>query len=154
MKGPREHLGPLRKVISRAWDEHGVEFETLACGHTIRRKRDMIGPTNADRRRCRFCRDAPKSDGLGAAIDPAADYYVQDSRTHVGNYISWWRPDRSDYCCNLNEAGIYKGTDVIGMRGTDVPWPVEYVRGHTVVHVRGDVGDFHHRERYSPGPRS
>lgn len=41
---------PLRKVII-----DGVFEETLECGHTIPKPRDFVGPTNAYRRRCRYC---------------------------------------------------------------------------------------------------
>ena len=50
--------GPLRRVVAEGANEHGVPTETLECGHTIRRKSDIYGPTNAYRRRCRHCRDA------------------------------------------------------------------------------------------------
>jgi len=53
-----QKLGPLRRVVSEGADEHGVATETLECGHTIRRKSDIYGPTNAYRRRCRHCRNA------------------------------------------------------------------------------------------------
>lgn len=49
-------LAPLRRVIGEGVNEHGVETETLECGHVVRRKSDIIGPTNAYKRRCRFCR--------------------------------------------------------------------------------------------------
>ena len=48
--------GPLRKVVSEGVNAHGVETETLECGHVIRRKHDLMGPTNAYRRRCRKCK--------------------------------------------------------------------------------------------------
>lgn len=48
--------GPLRKVMSEGVNEHGVQTETLECGHTIRRKKDLFGHTNAFRRRCRHCK--------------------------------------------------------------------------------------------------
>ena len=57
-----QKLGPLRRVVADGANEHGVATETLECGHTIRRKSDIYGPTNAYRRRCRHCRDA----GAGA----------------------------------------------------------------------------------------
>lgn len=48
-------LGPLRKIVSEGVNEHGCQTETLECGHTILRKQDIIGYTNAYRRRCRHC---------------------------------------------------------------------------------------------------
>ncbi len=95
----------------------------------------------------------PKSDGLGNDIDPDGDYYVQDSRQFVGNCISWWRSKGAGYACDLEDSGIYKGSHVIGLRVSDIPWPVEYVRAHTIVHVRGDVQAFD-RSNYKPGPRT
>lgn len=53
-----QKLGPLRRVVSEGANEYGVATETLECGHTVRRKNDIYGPTNAYRRRCRHCRDA------------------------------------------------------------------------------------------------
>jgi hypothetical protein len=59
--GPRPrsngaNSGPLRKIVSEGENAHGVQTETLECGHTIRRKHDLMGPTNAVRRRCRQCK--------------------------------------------------------------------------------------------------
>ena len=58
--GPRPRsngagTGPLRKVVSV---EHkgGVPFETYECGHVEVAKRDLMGFTNAARRRCRKCK--------------------------------------------------------------------------------------------------
>ena len=52
-----QNLAPLRRVVSEGINEHGVDTETLECGHTIHRKKDIAGPTNAYRRRCRHCRN-------------------------------------------------------------------------------------------------
>jgi hypothetical protein len=95
---------------------------------------------------------AEKTDGLGNPLVPTGRYYVQDSRSCVGNCGSWWRPDGAGYCCDINEAGVYTGERVATMRGTDVPWPVEYVRQLTVTHVRVDLQAFD-RCNYKPGPR-
>lgn len=53
---------PLRKVVREYNElhyighvEYAVEMEELECGHSIRRKSDIYGPTNADKRRCRLC---------------------------------------------------------------------------------------------------
>lgn len=48
--------GPLRKIVAEGVNEHGVQTETLECGHVIRRKQDLMGPTNAVRRRCPKCK--------------------------------------------------------------------------------------------------
>jgi hypothetical protein len=62
-RGPRprsngSHTGPLRKIL--ATEYKGVTpFETLECGHTIMAKRDLMGFTNAVRRRCWECKSIP-----------------------------------------------------------------------------------------------
>jgi len=48
-------IGPLRKIIGYDTSEHGVQLDILECGHVIHRRQDIIGPTNAFRRRCRHC---------------------------------------------------------------------------------------------------
>lgn len=58
--GPRPrsngaHTGPLRKIVSTEY-KGDAPFETLECGHTIMAKRDLMGFTNAIRRRCWKCK--------------------------------------------------------------------------------------------------
>ncbi len=90
-----------------------------------------------------------KTDGLGNPIVDSDSYYIQDIRQLVGNCILWWGKFRSGYTCNLHEAGVYNGHAAKGMRDTDVPWPEEYVRDNTVLHVRGDAHAFD-RSKYKP----
>ena len=58
--GPRprsngSRAGPLRKIVSTEY-KGDTPFETLECGHTIMAKRDLMGFTNAVRRRCWKCK--------------------------------------------------------------------------------------------------
>lgn len=93
-----------------------------------------------------------RTDGLGNPLIADAMYFVQDSRVYVGNCGSWWAPNGQGYCCSIDEAGKYTGADCAVMRGTDVPWPVDYVLQHVVRHVRVDGGAFS-RKNYKPGGR-
>ena len=45
---------PLRKIVTFG------EIETLECGHEQRQVQDLIGPTNAVRRRCHRCAEETK----------------------------------------------------------------------------------------------
>jgi hypothetical protein len=58
-RGPRggQYKGraPLRRVVESHADNR---LETLECGHTIHPPQDIIGPTNATRRRCHKCERA------------------------------------------------------------------------------------------------
>lgn len=80
-----------------------------------------------------------KRDALGRKIIADAMYYVEDSRSVVGNCMSWWGHDGKGYVCELNEAGQYTGERVASMRDTDVPWPVGYIQERAVLHVRRDL---------------
>lgn len=94
-----------------------------------------------------------KSDGLGNPLVPDALYFVQDVRQVVGNCGSWWAPNGAGYVCSIDEAGQYTGEHVAGMRGTDIPWPIEYVLARAVRHVRVDVQAFDTCD-YKAGPRA
>lgn len=79
MRGPNHHNSygrprltgktnrdPLRKIVGRDENEHGVPLEVLECGHKQPVRNDMIGPTNAYRRRCRRCAAAAPPSSPGA----------------------------------------------------------------------------------------
>jgi hypothetical protein len=87
-----------------------------------------------------------KLDGLGRPIVDDADYYVQDRRQFVGNCVLWWCANSAGYACALDEAGVYKGSDVRDMRDTDVPWPIDVVLRNTRQYVDHQKLD-HERER-------
>jgi hypothetical protein len=56
-------MKPLRRIVETKRYPYSslVHIEVLECGHEQRQKTDIIGPTNAYRRRCRRCPDlAPK----------------------------------------------------------------------------------------------
>lgn len=52
-------------------------------------------------------------------------YYIQDSRSYVGNNVLWWREDGDGYTTNLDEAMKVTG-DWVG-RPSDILWPVNEV---------------------------
>ena len=86
------------------------------------------------------------TDGLGNPIDDAAEYFVQDARSVVGNCGSWWAVNGAGYVCCIDDAGRYLGKDVRSMRDTDVPWPVDHVLAHVVRHVRVDTQAFNRND--------
>jgi len=68
--GPRPRsngtkTGPLRKVVA-SWYVGSVLMERYECGHEAEGKRDLMGYTNAMKRRCTRCKrdslvDQPQS---------------------------------------------------------------------------------------------
>lgn len=63
------NLYPLRKVVGYVPHPEypAVTLEELECGHTQHIKQDMVGETNAERRRCGKCprRPAPATSARG-----------------------------------------------------------------------------------------
>ena len=51
----RPGAGPLRKIVRHHYGR-GTWHEILECGHTQLPVRDLVGETNAERRRCRKCK--------------------------------------------------------------------------------------------------
>ena len=60
-------------------------------------------------------------------------FYVQDSRTYVGNDMLWWRKGNRGYTTNLEEAEIYTKEEIqkkfLGnsVRESDIIWPFEQI---------------------------
>lgn len=57
--------GPLRKVVGTVYPPEypGVRHELLECGHSQPPREDIIGETNAYRRRCWRCKRATTQKG-------------------------------------------------------------------------------------------
>lgn len=60
-------------------------------------------------------------------------YYLQDSRSYVGNDILFWA-DAGGYTTDLSKAEVFTKEDAIEHhqgRRTDIPWPKEYLDNKT-----------------------
>ncbi|RKZ85380.1 MAG: hypothetical protein DRQ39_07205 [Gammaproteobacteria bacterium] len=61
-------------------------------------------------------------------------YYLQDSRTIVGNDLMWWAKNGHGYTSDVSRAEIYSKEDAVRQnqsRETDVPWPKDYIDSKT-----------------------
>jgi hypothetical protein len=61
-------------------------------------------------------------------------YYLQDSRSYVGNDVLWWAKDGNGYTTDLSKAHVYTKAEAISQhesRETDIPWPKDYIDGKT-----------------------
>lgn len=57
-------------------------------------------------------------------------FYLQDSRTHCGNDVMWWKIDGRGYTSDLREAATYTKDQADAMartRDTNVAWPKDYI---------------------------
>ena len=52
-------------------------------------------------------------------------YYLQDSRTTVGNFLLFWKQDHKGYTTDISQAHEFTLEEALSHRDTDVPWPVE-----------------------------
>lgn len=55
-------------------------------------------------------------------------YYLQDSRTVVGNFLLFWRKDHQGYTTNIDDAHEFTLEEALSHRVSDVPWPVDEMR--------------------------
>jgi hypothetical protein len=78
-------------------------------------------------------------DGRLAAAGVAPDlYFIQDTRTYVGNCPMWWGPNNRGYTTDITQAGRYTLERAIAQhrcRPTDKPWKcadIEALVRHTI----------------------
>ena len=67
-----------------------------------------------------------------------AEFYVQDTRSVVGNSAYWWRLNRRGYTCDLKQAGRFnekEARSIERMRGTDRAIPCDLVDAIAESHV-------------------
>ncbi|MPV55913.1 hypothetical protein CFB46_11870 [Burkholderia sp. HI2761] len=57
-------------------------------------------------------------------------FYVQDSRSFVGNDVLWWAQGGNGYTTDLRKAHVYTQEEAQARhneRATDIPWPKDYI---------------------------
>lgn len=62
------------------------------------------------------------------------EFYLQDSRSYVGNDVLWWAHGGNGYTTDLSKAQIYTKEDAQRMhtsRPSDIPWPKPYIDAKT-----------------------
>lgn len=61
-------------------------------------------------------------------------FYLQDSRSYVGNDVLWWARDGKGYTTDLSKAQVYTREEAQrqhDMRRSDIPWPKAYIDAKT-----------------------
>ena len=62
------------------------------------------------------------------------EYFLQDSRSYVGNDVLWWAKDFKGYTTDLSKAHVFTKKQAYAQhrqRDEDIPWPAEYIRSVT-----------------------
>lgn len=65
-------------------------------------------------------------------------FYIQDSRSYVGNCVLWWRTGGKGYTTHLDEAGVYEkeaAERICRNRSTEVMIPVDIARAAASLQV-------------------
>ena len=61
-------------------------------------------------------------------------FYLQDSRSYVGNDVLWWAKDFQGYTTDLRKANVFTKSEAQkhhDARSSDVPWPCDYIDART-----------------------
>ncbi|WP_283148972.1 hypothetical protein [Silvimonas soli] len=61
-------------------------------------------------------------------------FYLQDSRTYIGNDMVFWAIENKGYTTDLNKAQKYTKEAAMAqnnLRDTDIPWPCPYIEART-----------------------
>ncbi len=54
-------------------------------------------------------------------------FYLQDSRSHVGDGLQFWGKDSRGYVTDLDKAELFTKEKACSHRDTDIPWPKDYI---------------------------
>lgn len=112
-------------------EDRGEVFFCVACGTKLPelRLKAVRSPTLCVENDgyCETCGKRMQScwcDPLESAYEVVGPglFYIQDSRSYVGNDVLWWRPNSEGYTCQIDEAGLYDEAFCRGVRSTDKIW--------------------------------
>ena len=65
-------------------------------------------------------------------------FYIQNTRSYVGNSMRWWRFNDSDYVCDIQKARVFAKTaaeKLCKLSSYLKMWPKEFIDGHVEHHV-------------------
>jgi hypothetical protein len=71
---------------------------------------------------------------MNTDTDDSDLFYLQDSRSYVGNDVMWWALGGNGYTTDLRNAQAYTREEAQAMhnaRESDIPWPKQYIDGKT-----------------------
>lgn len=93
----------------------------------------------------------PPATGSGGEV--VAMFYIQDTRSYVGNCPLWWRPDGNGYTTRIDDAG--KFTELWARRqeekrDTDKAWPCEFI--DSIQRPTIDMQDLRRMKEAHPAP--
>lgn len=87
------------------------------CNNTALERNELASQLAAERQR------------VAGFTLPSDGFYLQDSRTYVGNDMVWWAKDGNGYTTDLRKAHLFTAQDVAKgvSRADDIFWPASYI---------------------------
>ena len=70
-------------------------------------------------------------------------FYLQDSRSHVGDGLTFHGKEHRGYYTDLDKCELYTAEQATGHRDTDIPWPKDYIDARAHYGVDHQVMDEH-----------
>lgn len=67
-------------------------------------------------------------------MKPTDEFYLQDSRSYVGNDVLWWAKGGGGYTTDLSKAEVFTLAQAQWLheaRCSDIPWPKDYIDART-----------------------
>lgn len=104
----------LHIELLRALDE-----EALICATICKRSDDLTSAINDIRNRT-----------ITISYDLSEMFFMQDSRSYVGNDVLWWGNMGGGYTSDIRKARIFTKAEAQRQHDTrpsDIPWPVSYI---------------------------
>lgn len=112
---------PTAEMKDAAWDHTPLDMNEMTNGDFGQAYKNMLAAAPV----------APQDDARDAAEDL---WYLQDTRSYVGNDVVWWAKDGNGYTTDVSKAQAYtreKAFRQAAMRGCDRAWPKAYIDGKT-----------------------
>lgn len=81
-----------------------------------------------------WCLDQPISEAAPAVDADGDSWYLQDTRSYVGNDVLWWAKDGKGYTTDVSKAHVFTREEAFSqaaMRVVDRAWPKAYIDGKT-----------------------
>lgn len=70
-------------------------------------------------------------------------FYLQDSRSYVGDGLQFWGKGGRGYVTDLDKAELFTAEQAVRHRDTDIPWPKDYIDARAHLGVDFQCLDMH-----------
>jgi hypothetical protein len=142
-----EHETPALRYVAALWRKYARSMQIIRDlrGEISELREGMSKPEGLSNAVLGAFAPLRPEQALSAAAGTAEMFYLQDSRSYVGNCPLWWAEHGRDYTTRIDRAQKYTLEHALALhklRGTDVPWPCSQI--DTLLRPTIDVQDLGH----------